>query len=136
MDATDEAPLTPDVVDSLVKNHRDFLGFLQKRLGDRALADDVLQEAFVRGLHKLDTLESEESATAWFYRILRNAVIDQHRRRASGDKMLEAFAAELEQHVEPEAEVRGAVCRCVGELERAKPTGEGACATPSASRRP
>ncbi len=116
MAASDEAPLTPDVVESLVKNHRDFLGFLQKRLGDRALADDVLQEAFVRGLHKLDTLESEESATAWFYRILRNAVIDQHRRRASGDKMLEAFAAELERHLEPEAEVRGAVCRCVGEL--------------------
>jgi len=30
--------------------------------------------------------------------------------------MLEAFALELEQHVEAEGEVRGAVCRCVGEL--------------------
>ncbi len=111
-----ETPITPEVVSALVKNHRDFLAFLQKRVGDRALAEDILQEAFVRGLHKLDTLESEESATAWFYRILRNAVIDHHRRRASANKKLDGFAAELEQHVEPEGEVRGAVCGCVGEL--------------------
>jgi RNA polymerase sigma-70 factor (ECF subfamily) len=111
-----EAPLGPEVVTALVKNHRDFLAFLQKRVGDRALAEDILQEAFVRGLHKLETLENDESATAWFYRILRNAVIDHHRRRTSADKKLEAFAAELERHVEPGGEVRDAVCSCVGEL--------------------
>jgi len=116
MELTAEAQLSPEVVTALVKNHRDFLGFLQKRVGDRALAEDILQEAFVRGLDKLGTLEKDESATAWFYRILRNAVVDHHRRRASVDKKLEAFAAELEQHVQPEGEVRGAVCRCVGEL--------------------
>ena len=116
MDTSVEAPLTPEVVTALVKNHRDFLAFLQKRVGNRALAEDILQEAFVRGLDKLSTLENDEAATAWFYRILRNAVIDHHRRRASADKKLEAFAAELERQVEPEAEVHGAVCRCVGEL--------------------
>ena len=116
MDTNTEAPLNAEVVGSLVKNHRDFLSFLQRRLGDRALAEDVLQEAFVRGLHKLETLETDESATAWFYRILRNAVIDHHRRRATGQKKLEAFAVELEQSVEPVGEVRGAVCRCIGEL--------------------
>jgi len=116
MDTSVEAPLSPEVVIRLVSNHREFLAFLQRRLGDRALAEDILQEAFVRGLHKLGTLESDESAIAWFYRILRNAVIDHHRRRASVDKRLEAFALELDQHVEPEGEVRGAVCRCVGEL--------------------
>jgi len=116
MDTSVEAPLSPEVITALVGNHRGFLAFLQKRLGDRALAEDILQEAFVRGLHKLDTLENDESASAWFYRILRNAVIDHHRRRASRDKKLEAFAAELEQHVQPEDEVRDVVCRCVSEL--------------------
>src|SRR5688572_4886302 len=116
MDTSAEAPLSPEVVATLVGNHRQFLGFLHQRVGDRALAEDILQEAFVRGLHKLETLESDESATAWFYRILRNAVIDHHRRRASASKKLEAFAAELERYAEPQAEVQGAVCRCVGEL--------------------
>jgi RNA polymerase sigma-70 factor (ECF subfamily) len=95
---------------------------LQKRLGDRALAEDVLQEAFVRGLDKLPTVEQGESVVAWFYRLLRNAVIDHHRRRAARDRRLEAFAKELDQHVEPEGELNQTVCRCVGELaETLKP---------------
>jgi RNA polymerase sigma factor (sigma-70 family) len=111
-----EAPLRPEVVNALVGSHRDFLAFLQKRVGDRALAEDILQEAFVRGLDKLGTLENDESASAWFYRILRNAVIDHHRRRTAVDRKLESFAAELEREVEPEADVLGAVCQCIGQL--------------------
>jgi RNA polymerase sigma factor (sigma-70 family) len=116
MDMPPEVPLSSAVVSALVGNHREFLAFLQRRVGDRALAEDILQEAFVRGLHKLDTLENDESATAWFYRILRNAVIDHHRRRAAVDRKLESFATELEQHVEPVGDMRGAVCQCVGTL--------------------
>ena len=116
METGPEAPLSPEIVDTLVGNHREFLGFLQKRLGDRALAEDILQEAFVRGLPKLDTLDKDESVTAWFYRILRNAVIDHHRRRSAIGRKLEAFATELDQHVEPESDMHGAVCRCVSEL--------------------
>jgi RNA polymerase sigma-70 factor (ECF subfamily) len=114
--SSNEAPLSPDVVSALVSNHRAFLAFLQKRVGDRALAEDILQEAFARGLHRVGTLEKEESATAWFYRILRNAVIDHHRRRATVDRKLEEFAVELERHVDAESDVRGAVCQCVGTL--------------------
>jgi len=116
MDPSAEALLSPDVVTALVNNHRDFLAFIQKRVGHRALAEDILQEAFVRGLHKLGTLEKDESATAWFYRILRNAVIDHHRRRSAVDRKLEAFAAELEQQVAPEGDLLAAVCQCVGTL--------------------
>jgi RNA polymerase sigma-70 factor (ECF subfamily) len=116
VDTNVEAPLTRDVVAALVGNHRDFLAFLERRVGSRALAEDILQDAFVRGLGKLSTLESDESATAWFYRILRNAVIDHHRRRASGDRRLEAFAAELDRHIDADKEVQGAVCRCVASL--------------------
>ena len=118
MESSVESPLSAEVVTALVNNHRAFLGFLQKRLGDRALAEDILQEAFVRGLGKVESLESEESATGWFYRVLRNAVVDHHRRRVSADRRLKAFAAELEQHLEPDGDVRGAVCQCVGELAR------------------
>jgi RNA polymerase sigma factor (sigma-70 family) len=116
MESSPETQLSPDVVATLVGNHREFLAFLQKRVGDRALSEDILQEAFVRGLDKLATLESKESATAWFYRILRNAVIDQDRRRSAVNRKLEAFAVELEEHAQPEGDVRDAVCECVGRL--------------------
>jgi len=111
-----EAAPSPEVIAALVGNHREFLAFLQKRVGDRAVAEDILQEAFVRSLPKLEVLQQEESAVAWFYRILRNAVIDHYRHRSASNRKLEAFATELEQQVEPEAELHGAVCQCVGAL--------------------
>jgi RNA polymerase sigma factor (sigma-70 family) len=109
-------PLSAEVVSTLVTNHREFLSFLEKRVGDRALAEDILQEAFARGLPKLTELEQEESAVAWFYRLLRNSVTDHYRRRGATHKKLEAFAAEVEQHATPESELQGAVCQCVARL--------------------
>jgi RNA polymerase sigma factor (sigma-70 family) len=108
--------LTADAVAKLVGNHREFLGFLEKRLGDRALAEDVLQDAFVRGLPKLTELEQEESALAWFYRLLRNAVNDHYRRGGANQRKLAAFATELEAQSSSEADVAGEVCRCVATL--------------------
>lgn len=46
MDTSAEAPMSPEVVIGLVSNHGEFLAFLQKRLADRALAEDIPQEAF------------------------------------------------------------------------------------------
>lgn len=100
----------------LVANHRQFLGFLEKRVGSRAVAEDILQDAFVRGMDKIDGLRSDESAVAWFYRLLRNAVIDHQRRRGAAERKLAALAGEVEQSSEPLPELRGAICRCIGEL--------------------
>jgi len=117
---TDDSPAeprpTPEVVAALVANHREFLAFLERRVGSRALAEDILQEAFARGLDRLDSIRDGDSAVAWFYRVLRNAVIDHHRRHASASRGLDAFAAELETQSEPDTDVRGAVCRCVTRL--------------------
>jgi RNA polymerase sigma factor (sigma-70 family) len=109
-------PQTADVVRSLVENHREFLRFLEKRVGRKDVAEDILQEAFARGIDKLDALRSDESAVAWFYRTLRNAVIDHYRRRGAAEKALAAFAEEMETSEEPAEETRGAVCQCVARL--------------------
>jgi RNA polymerase sigma-70 factor (ECF subfamily) len=117
-----DSKMTPQVVDTLVANHREFLAFLERRVGSRAVAEDILQEAFVRGLGKLDTLRDDESAVAWFYRVLRNAVVDHHRRHAAANRALESFAEEVETHDVPAAETHGAICRCVATLaETLKP---------------
>lgn len=113
-----EAPRPPsgEVLRSLVENHREFLRFLEKRVGRRDLAEDILQEAFARGIDRIETLRDGESAVAWFYRTLRNAVIDRHRRRNAEERALAAFAAELGASELPEQEVRGAICQCVSRL--------------------
>ena len=33
---------------TLLENHRAFLRFLERRVGDRMIAEDILQDAFVR----------------------------------------------------------------------------------------
>lgn len=102
-----------DVAARLVESHRQFLGFLERRLGDRALAEDLLQDAFVKTLEKSEEIRDDEAAVAWFYRLLRNAVIDHHRRGSVRNRALEQLAAEWKDAVEPPHELRGAICKCV-----------------------
>lgn len=99
-------------LDSLLGKRNDFLGFLERRLGDRALAEDLLQDAFAKSAEALTQLRQDESAVAWFYRVLRNAVIDHHRRASSARAALDRFAHELEPEA-PSADLKAAVCQCV-----------------------
>lgn len=115
-DTTLEGIPKPELLRVLVDNHRQFLAFLEQRTGNRAVAEDILQEAFVRSIDKLGALRGDESAVAWFYRLLRNAVIDHHRRGQAKSRGLGSFAAEVEQHLGPEPDTARVLCRCVSEL--------------------
>jgi RNA polymerase sigma-70 factor (ECF subfamily) len=106
-----ESPSSISVVSRLVEQRHEFLGFLERRLGNRALAEDILQEAFERSLDKVEQLENEESARAWFYRVLRNSVIDHQRRAGVAQRRLDELAREL--GAAPEPELDAAVCQCV-----------------------
>ena len=98
-------------LEQLVDQHRAFLRFLERRVGDRATAEDILQDAFGRAVSHADSIP-EETAVAWFYRVLRNAVIDHHRRHDTRRHALEALARELD-GAAPPPEVHDEVCRCV-----------------------
>lgn len=118
---TADEPLSQSTVDRLLADRTRFLAFLTKRVGSQALAEDILQSAFVKALEKGDQIRDEDSAIAWFYQMLRNAVIDHYRHRASTERALEAFARELEAS-EPSPDVTNEVCRCVsGITETLKP---------------
>lgn len=112
-----EPRMAPAVLQALVDNHREFLAFVERRLGDRAAAEDLLQEAFVRGIEKGGELQQEESARAWFYRLLRNAIVDRHRRTSVRDRRLDAFATDLARaEADRQGDVERAVCACVERL--------------------
>lgn len=111
-----------EVTEELVENHRQFLAFLERRLNDRALAEDILQDAFVRSIEKQDALREQESAVAWFYRILRNSIIDHYRGAGTRSKALELLAREMADAVEPPPELRDEICGCIVRLaETLKP---------------
>src|SRR5437868_37613 len=108
-----QAPL-----DVLLENHRAFLRYLERRVGDHALAEDILQDAFIKIMDRPDQAPADEGLVPWFYRTLRNAAIDRFRRRAAAGRAVEAFARELETHAAPEREIEGEICACIGRLAR------------------
>lgn len=116
MSADASKPETDAAVARLLANHRRFLSFLTARVGSPEDAEEILQEAFVRGLRKVGQLRDDESAVAWFYRLLRNAVIDHYRRRSATQKALEALAREAEVDSSFDADLERSVCECVNDL--------------------
>jgi RNA polymerase sigma factor (sigma-70 family) len=115
-------PAAPEVLKALLDNHERFLAFLERRVGSRVEAEDILQEAFVRSLDRASSLRSSTSATAWFYRVLRNAVIDHYRRQDTRGRVLDRFAAETENSEAADSELDAVVCQCVLSLvETLKP---------------
>ena len=50
------APVADPVLAALLDNRQAFLRFVERRVGTREAAEDVLQEAFARAIDKRDTL--------------------------------------------------------------------------------
>jgi RNA polymerase sigma-70 factor (ECF subfamily) len=115
MSARDSA-LSKAAMATLVENRDTFLAFLERRTGNRALAEDVLQDAFARSISTDALLDDEDAVTAWFYRTLRNTLIDHARRADSRKRAYEAIALELDQSFDPELDARNRVCGCVARI--------------------
>ncbi|HTB97259.1 MAG TPA: sigma-70 family RNA polymerase sigma factor [Terracidiphilus sp.] len=114
--------MTRDSLNTLLDLRRKFLDFVAHRVGDPALAEDILQGAYARALEASGNLREEESAVAWFYRILRNAIIDNHRRRATEAAALERWMRDLESAPEPVPQLLDATCECIASaLDRITP---------------
>jgi len=80
-------------IDVLIAKHHEFLQYAHRRTGDRTLAEDIVQDAFVRSLER--GADGCESVVGWFFRVVRNAVVDWHRRTAAAERRLDRFAAEV-----------------------------------------
>lgn len=100
-------------IEPLTPRHAEFVGFVEKRLHDRALAEDLVQSAYAHAIEKVETLRDEHAIVAWFYRALRNAIVDRSRRAGAEARALAAFAAELDERIDTVEAGSTGVCRCV-----------------------
>jgi RNA polymerase sigma factor (sigma-70 family) len=115
-------PMSETPLDQLLAQRKQFLAFVRRRVSDFGLAEDILQSAYLRAFEHQGDFEPGESAVAWFYRLLRNAVIDTYRRHAFRDRALEAWTRELESSPRPSPEIEHEVCGCLhGILDGLKP---------------
>ena len=99
----------------LLESHRKFLAFLERRAGSREAAEDILQTAYAKAVQQEDSLK-QETVIAWFYRLLRNSLIDYYRRqnverRAIGARSKETIAATIDA-----PELERTICECFRDL--------------------
>jgi len=107
---------TGDTLDqALLVGRSAFLGFLVKRLGNRADAEDVLQEFCIRVLARKEQLRDAVRMDAWLYTVLRSALNDHYRKTGRRARLGEAYAREQveEQEAGDVSEAFSFVCACV-----------------------
>ncbi|HEX5042702.1 MAG TPA: sigma-70 family RNA polymerase sigma factor [Candidatus Polarisedimenticolaceae bacterium] len=118
-----ETSVPPGVLPALLAERERFLAFLERRAGSRELAEDLLHEAYLRGMERVGELRDETSAVAWFYRILRNALADHWRHRDVERRAADTMRAEAgDEEPAADPELMAEVCRCIeGVVDTLKP---------------
>ena len=100
-------------LDAILARREQFRAFLIARLGNEADADDVLQNGLVKALRAGSDVRGDEKVVAWFYQVLRNALVDFS--RARGARQLRDSTWAADENVE-DSEIQKIACQCVDSL--------------------
>src|SRR6476660_1393131 len=88
-----------DVREASAAHSGELYGFAMRSLGDSGLAEEAVQETFVRAWRAGERFDPQiGSLRTWLFAILRNVVIDLGRARAARPSVVEG---EAEPSVEP-----------------------------------
>ena len=60
-----------------------FKAFLTARVGSAAEAEDILQNGLLKAVQRAGELQDDAKLTAWFYQLLRNAIVDHYRTKGA-----------------------------------------------------
>ncbi|SES23767.1 RNA polymerase sigma-70 factor, ECF subfamily [Gracilibacillus ureilyticus] len=63
------------------KFHQPLKGFVSKRVSDQYIAEDIVQDVFLKIAKSHHTLKEDEKISSWIYNITRNTIIDYYRRK-------------------------------------------------------
>lgn len=84
-------------MNSVIRAHEAaLLAYATRVTGDRHLAEDVVQETWLRAWRHLDRLDTIHSLRPWLIRIVHNVAVDLHRRRRARPTEVELPELDLE----------------------------------------
>ena len=72
----------------------ELVRFVRARVGEPALADDIVHDVLLKALARLDTLADPTRLRAWLYGITRNAIADHYRAWRPSEPLPEEVAEE------------------------------------------
>jgi RNA polymerase sigma-70 factor (ECF subfamily) len=84
-------------------HERELRGYLLHRLGDRYLADDMLQEILLKAMRQGEGFCVLDSPRAWLFQVARNALVDHARLAKPTVELPDTLAAEADERVPVDA---------------------------------
>ena len=99
--------------------HDGLLGFIERRVRTREIAEDILQQVMLRIHRQADGIERADAVGAWVHAIARNAITDYYRSAQVRREVVTGREIDAERAGEPEAEpadARGELAACVAPL--------------------
>ncbi len=86
--------------EKLVREHISWMLALARRmLGDHALAEDAVQDAFINAFRALDSFEGRSSLKTWLHRITVNACLTKMRQsRQRAEQVIDEYLPEYDQY--------------------------------------
>lgn len=102
---------TDSVAATLLAQRDAFKAFLASRVGNDADAEDILQSGLVKALQRAPEVHDEQKAAAWFYQVLRHALIDHVRSRHAAARRDEAWTRETATLAD-DGEAGRQICTC------------------------
>lgn len=112
------AELSLAVRRALAENRARFLRFVQRRVGQTDVAEEILHDAIVRAMVRGHTVRDQTAIVPWFYRLLRNATVDHRRGEWAERRGRSSLAREGAAGVgaDAAASLVDTICGCVGSL--------------------
>ncbi|WP_439367270.1 RNA polymerase sigma factor [Bradyrhizobium sp. DASA03005] len=115
-----QAAGSPDVQDTVVRaalvgSYDRLRGYLQRRFGGRAEAEEVLQLFMLRALERSGDIRDADSVRGWLSRVLATTIADFHRQASRSRTREMPFPHELNDRLpaEQDAAANAAVCECL-----------------------
>lgn len=112
----------PCLMQAWARHHAELQGWLLRRLGDHAQAQDLLQDVFLKGLQQGARFCNVDNARAWLFEVARNTLIDHLRRQHPCEPLPDDLAEWPAQAPEPVPvvdQLTGCLARVLTELPAA-----------------
>lgn len=101
------------ISDTIILHLSELESFVHHRIGDRELAQDVLQDSLAKAINKSDDLRDSNKILPWLYAIMRNTIINSYRSQTRHQNKIDTIIREFEQE---NSSLTNEICKCFYQL--------------------
>lgn len=90
--------------------------FIRSRVAEPAVAEDILQDVFLKLQSRLDELRDPTKLKGWLFLVARNAIIDHYRTQKKTTELTDALPAEWSEYETEEQELAAVLHRLLNRV--------------------